>query len=217
MSNFEMPEDVVSEEPSNRVNLRVQRSGRPVGARRKEILQTVTKLLEDPQCDRITTALIAKKLKLSEAALYRSFPSKSAMFEGLLAFIESSLLGLYGQIRDQEMPHMKKAVTMAVVILQFADANPGLTRLMTGQVLMKEDRALTERLVHLFDSLETGIRQEMKEAVLAREIPADYDARGRADLVMSWVLGRLQRFVMSGFALRAGDITSVTLDPLVRP
>ena len=93
------PVKEVGEDP---VTLRVPRSGRAVGSRRKDILQTLAKLLEDPQCDRITTALIAKKLKLSEAALYRSFPSKGAMFDALIGFIESSLLDLFAQIRDDD-------------------------------------------------------------------------------------------------------------------
>ena len=161
------PVKEVGEDP---VTLRVPRSGRAVGSRRKDILQTLAKLLEDPQCDRITTALIAKKLKLSEAALYRSFPSKGAMFDALIGFIESSLLDLFAQIRDDDaLTQIGRVQMMVSVMLDFSDANPGLTRVMTGQVLMKEDPKLTERMTHLYDKLEMGLRQTLREAVLAQD------------------------------------------------
>ena len=111
------PVKEVGEDP---VTLRVPRSGRAVGSRRKDILQTLAKLLEDPQCDRITTALIAKKLKLSEAALYRSFPSKGAMFDALIGFIESSLLDLFAQIRDDDaLTQIGRVQMMVSVMLDF--------------------------------------------------------------------------------------------------
>ena len=155
------PVKEVGEDP---VTLRVPRSGRAVGSRRKDILQTLAKLLEDPQCDRITTALIAKKLKLSEAALYRSFPSKGAMFDALIGFIESSLLDLFAQIRDDDaLTQIGRVQMMVSVMLDFSDANPGLTRVMTGQVLMKEDPKLTERMTHLYDKLEMGLRQTLRQ------------------------------------------------------
>ena len=189
------PVKEVGEDP---VTLRVPRSGRAVGSRRKDILQTLAKLLEDPQCDRITTALIAKKLKLSEAALYRSFPSKGAMFDALIGFIESSLLDLFAQIRDD-------------------DALTQIGRVMTGQVLMKEDPKLTERMTHLYDKLEMGLRQTLREAVLAQEVPANFDSSARAGLLMNWVLGRWLRFVMTSFAVRPNGVSAAGLDPFLKP
>ena len=194
------PVKEVGEDP---VTLRVPRSGRAVGSRRKDILQTLAKLLEDPQCDRITTALIAKKLKLSEAALYRSFPSKGAMFDALIGFIESSLLDLFAQIRDDDaLTQIGRVQMMVSVMLDFSDANPGLTRVMTGQVLMK---------------LEMGLRQTLREAVLAQEVPANFDSSARAGLLMNWVLGRWLRFVMTSFAVRPNGVSAAGLDPFLKP
>ena len=209
------PVKEVGEDP---VTLRVPRSGRAVGSRRKDILQTLAKLLEDPQCDRITTALIAKKLKLSEAALYRSFPSKGAMFDALIGFIESSLLDLFAQISDDDaLTQIGRVQMMVSVMLDFSDANPGLTRVMTGQVLMKEDPKLTERMTHLYDKLEMGLRQTLREAVLAQEVPANFDSSARAGLLMNWVLGRWLRFVMTSFAVRPNGVSAAGLDPFLKP
>lgn len=194
--------------------VRLQRQGKGRRNRRQDILTVLAQLLEDPQCDRITTALIAKKLDLSEAALYRSFPSKAAMFDGLIEFIETTLLDLFGRIReDRNLTCVGRVEMLVTVLLNFSAANPGLTRVMTGQVLMKEDPRLMERMTHLADRLEMGLRLTYRDAVLARELPANFDADGRANLVMSWVLGRLLRFVMTGFRARPDDVNKVTLAP----
>ena len=144
---------IASEPASHTPIIRVPRQRRVRRDRRTDILQTLAVLLEDPHCDRITTAQIAKKLDLSEAALYRSFSSKGAMFDGLIEFIESSLLDLFAQIRaDEKLTNVAKIQVMTSVMLDFADANRGLTRVMTGQVLMKEDPKLTERMTRATDT-----------------------------------------------------------------
>lgn len=194
---------------------RQKRSGRN---RRQDILVTLSELLEDPHCDRITTAVIAKKLGLTEAALYRSYTSKAAMLDALIDFIETTLMNLFAQIReDQALTSTGRIEVMASVLLDFADSNRGLIRLMTGQVLMREDPKLTERVAHILDKLEMGIRQAMREAVLAHELPADFDASGRAGLMMSWIIGRWLRFVLTGFSARPGGISAATLRPFLKP
>ena len=177
-------------------------------------MQTLAQLLEDPHCDRITTAQIAKKLDLSEAALYRSFPSKGAMFDALIEFCETSLLELFGRIReDQSLKATGRIQVMVTVLLDFADANRGLARVMTGQVLMKEDPKLIERMTHLVDKLEMGLRQTYRDAVMARELPADFNADAHANLVINWVLGRWLRFVMTGFKVRPNGVSPVAMAP----
>ena len=194
--------------------IRVPRQRRVHRDRRTDILQTLAVLLEDPHCDRITTSLIAKRLDLSEAALYRSFSSKGAMFDGLIEFIESTLLNLFAEIRANEtLSHVAKIQVMTNVMLDFADKNRGLTRIMTGQVLMKEDPKLTERMTHVIESLETGLRQAFHEAVLAGELPADFNSNARANLIMNWVTGRWLRFVLTGFRTRPNGVTAVTREP----
>ena len=200
--------------PARKPLIRVPRPRRTHCDRRTDILQVLAGLLEDPHCDRITTSLIAKKLDLSEAALYRSFPSKGAMFDGLIEFIESTLLDLFAQIRaDEKLSQVAKIQVMTNVMLDFADRNRGLTRIMTGQVLMKEDPKLTERMMRVIESLETGLRQAFREAVLAGELPADFNSNARANLVMNWVTGRWLRFVLTGFRVRPNGVSPVTLEP----
>lgn len=199
---------------ADRPTVRVPRSGRAKKNRRADILQTLAQLLEDPHCDRITTAQIAKKLDLSEAALYRSFPSKGAMFDALIEFCETSLLELFGRIReDQSLKATGRIQVMVTVLLDFADANRGLARVMTGQVLMKEDPKLIERMTHLVDKLEMGLRQTYRDAVMAREFPADFNADAHANLVINWVLGRWLRFVMTGFKVRPNGVSPVAMAP----
>ncbi len=198
--------------------IRVPRPRRGSRDRRTEILKTLALLLEDPHCDRITTAQIAKRIGISEAALYRNFSSKAAMFDALIEFVETSLLELFAKIRgDGKMTNCAKLQVMLSVMLDFADANRGLTRIMTGQILMKEDPKLTERMTHLFDKLEAGIRQGFREAVLAGELPADFNAGGRANMAVNWVLGRWLRFALTGFAVRPNGVSAVTMQPFFMP
>ncbi len=220
LSQSEAPSDIKSAAAgaaasgSDRPTVRLPRPGRARRNRRSDILQTLARLLEDPQCDRITTALIARQLDLSEAALYRSFPSKGAMFDALIEFVETSLLDLFGRIReDRTLQATARVQVMITVMLDFVDANRGLARVMTGQVLMKEDPRLTERMTHLLDKLEMGLRQTFRDAVTARELPADFNADARANLVMNWVMGRWMRFVMTGFRARPNGVSPVALAP----
>ena len=140
------------------------------------------------------------------------------MFDALIGFIESSLLDLFAQIRDDDaLTQIGRVQMMVSVMLDFSDANPGLTRVMTGQVLMKEDPKLTERMTHLYDKLEMGLRQTLREAVLAQEVPANFDSSARAGLLMYWVLGRWLRFVMTSFAVRPNGVSAAGLDPFLKP
>lgn len=203
---------IVAEDGS--VRLCVPRPRRQRSDRRSEILQTLAALLQNPNCDRITTALIAKRLSVSEAALYRCFPSKAEMFDALITFIETSILDIFAQIRaDETLQPLTRVQLMINVMLEFADANPGLTRVMTGQALMKEDRRLTERIVRLTDTFESWLKQAYKDAVLEGQMPADFNASGRASLVMNWVIGRWLRFVLTGFKARPTGVSPVTLSP----
>lgn len=203
---------IVAEDGS--VRLRVPRPRRQRSDRRSEILQTLAMLLQNPNCDRITTALIAKRLDVSEAVLYRCFPSKAEMFDGLITFVETSILEIFAKIRDDDqLQPLTRVQHMVNVLLEFADANPGLTRVMTGQALMKEDHRLTERIVRLSETFESWIRQAYKEAILAGQMPADFNASGRASLVMSWVIGRWLRFVLTGFKARPNGVSPVALAP----
>jgi TetR/AcrR family transcriptional regulator len=123
------------------------------GERRLQILQTLALMLEQPGFDRITTAALAAKLEVSEAALYRHFASKAQMFEALIEFVEHSLFSLINQILEKEMPVQLKAHQIATVVLQFAEKNPGMTRVMVGDALVFENDRLQTRMNQLFDRI----------------------------------------------------------------
>lgn len=194
--------------------IRRPRPSRQKKDRRTDILQTLARLLENPSCDRITTAMIARELGLSEAALYRSFSSKGAMYDALIAFVETSVLTLFSKIReDQNLRPIQRIQYMAGILLDFADANPGLTRVMTGQVLLKEDPMLMERMMKLIDTIEAQVRQTYRDAVLAGALPADFNANASANLLMNWVLGRWTRFANTNFRVRPNGVSVTALQP----
>ncbi|MBR8132140.1 nucleoid occlusion factor SlmA [Burkholderia ambifaria] len=177
------------------------------GERRVMILQTLATMLEAPKREKITTAALAARLDVSEAALYRHFPSKAKMYEGLIEFIEQSLFGLVNQIVAKEPNGVLQARTIALTMLNFAAKNPGMTRVLTGEALVGEDERLAERVEQMIERIEASLRQSLRLArlgasdgsVATAPLPSDYDPAMRASLVVSYVLGRWHRFAKSGF------------------
>lgn len=169
------------------------------GDRKLRILQAIASMLEDPAGEKITTAALAARLQVSEAALYRHFPSKARMFEGLIDFIENALFSVVGQIAAEESNGLKQAELMLAAILRFAGMNRGLTRLMIGDALVHEHPRLQERINRLFERLEASLKQALKIAVAQQALPAEHDCAAHADLLICHLLGRLQRFVKDGF------------------
>ena len=170
------------------------------GERRLQILQILALMLEQPGFDRITTAALAAKLEVSEAALYRHFASKAQMFEALIEFVEHSLFSLINQILEKEMPVHFKAHQIATVVLQFAEKNPGMTRVMVGDALVFENDRLQTRMNQLFDRIESNLRIVYKEAAQSnKSATPTVDAQMQASALVSYILGRLLRFTRSGF------------------
>jgi len=170
------------------------------GERRAQILQTLASMLEQPGAERITTASLAAKIEVSEAALYRHFASKAQMFEGLIDFIESSLFTLINQIAEREGDGADKAARMVTVLLQFGEKNPGMARVMVGDALVFEHERLHQRMNQLFDRIESALRQVLRAAAEARQSPTPtVDAQVRAAALVALALGNLQRFTRSGF------------------
>ena len=126
------------------------------GERKTQILQLIAQMLESPKGEKITTAAMAKKLDVSEAALYRHFASKAQMFEGLIEFIESSLLGLINKITGEETQGLKQIQAIMGMLLVFAKQNPGMTRVLIGDALVHEDERLQVRINALTDKLEAA-------------------------------------------------------------
>ncbi len=182
------------------------------GERRIQILQTLASMLEQPDADRITTAALAARLEVSEAALYRHFASKAQMFEGLIEFIESSLFTLFNQITQGSGDGRDHARRIVLVLLQFAERNPGMTRVMVGDALILEHERLSARMVQLFDRVESQLKQCLREAGdAAGSTTATVDAQVRASALTALVLGRLQRFARSGFKRSPTEHAEATL------
>jgi len=170
------------------------------GERRVQILQTLAAMLEQPGAERITTAALAAKLEVSEAALYRHFASKAQMFEGLIEFIESSVFTLVNQINEREAAGAVQAQKIVVMLLQFGEKNPGMTRVMVGDALVFEHERLNLRMNQFFDRVESQLRQCLRSAAEnAGSSTPTVDANALSSALTSLVVGRLQRYARSGF------------------
>lgn len=176
------------------------------GERRVHILQTLAAMLEAPKIEKITTAALAARLGVSEAALYRQFASKAQMFEALIEFIEATFFGLINQIAEKEPDGVLQARAIGLMLLNFAAKNPGMTRVLTGEALVGEHARLAERVSHMLERVEASIKQclrialmESNQATAAGALPADYDPAVRANLLVSYVVGRWHRYARSGF------------------
>lgn len=175
------------------------KSPRVPGARRLQILQTLAAMLEDPKGEKITTAALAAKLGVSEAALYRHFASKAQMYEGLIEFIEGTIFGLINEISARETSGLKQVRAIVTMLLDFAQTNRGMTRVLVGDALVHENDRLQERMNQLVDRIEASLKQSFRVAMSEQELPADFDAGARASLVVAFVLGRWLRFAKTGF------------------
>jgi len=167
------------------------------GERRLQILQTLAAMLESPRGERVTTAALAAKLDVSEAALYRHFASKAQMFEGLIEFIETTLFTLINKIAGETVDGAAQAQQMVAVLLGFAEKNPGMTRVLIGDALFNEDERLQARMNQLYDRIEAALRQALRIAQAAGAWPGDPTAE--AGVLLAFVLGRWQLFAKSGF------------------
>ena len=170
------------------------------GERRVQILQALATMLEQPGADRITTAALAARLDVSEAALYRHFASKAQMFEGLIEFIESSVFTLVNQIGEREEHSLTQVRKVLTVLLQFGEKNPGMTRVMVGDALVFENDRLLTRMNQFFDRIESQLRQSLRAAAeAAGSVTPTVDANAQASVLTAFAVGRLQRYARSGF------------------
>jgi TetR/AcrR family transcriptional regulator len=169
------------------------------GERRVQILQALATMLEQPGAERITTAALAARLEVSEAALYRHFASKAQMFEGLIDFIEQSVFTLVNQIQERQAGDpVRQAAAIVTLLVQFAERNPGMTRVMVGDALVFEHERLQQRMNQFFDRIESTLKQCLRQDAAGSAMPT-VDAQVRASLLTAFVVGRLQRFARSGF------------------
>jgi len=188
---------------------------RKPGARKLQILQTLAAMLEDPKGERVTTAALAARLDVSEAALYRHFASKAQMFEGLIEFIETTVFGLINEISVKENSGLMQARSIIAMLLEFAQTNRGMTRVLIGDALVNENERLQERMNQMFERIETSLKQSYRLAVTEHELPETFDAAARASLVVAFVLGRWHRFAKSGFRKAPADGLEAQLPALL--
>jgi len=169
------------------------------GDRKAQILQTLAHMLENPASEKVTTASLAARLEVSEAALYRHFSGKAQMFEGLIEFIEQTIFALVNKITSEEKSGTRQIEAIVGVLLGFAQKNKGMTRVLIGDALVHEDERLQARINQLHDRLEAALKQAVRFGVTQEEIAAETDAAACANLILSFVTGRWHQFAKSGF------------------
>ncbi len=169
------------------------------GNRKEQILQCLAEMLESHSGQRITTAKLAEKVGVSEAALYRHFPSKARMYEGLIEFIEGTLLSRINIILEKDKSTEGRIANIMKLILGFAEMNRGITAILTGDALMGEHDRLRERVAALFEKLETQFKQVLRERKLREGKTFPIDESALANMLLAYTEGKMNQFVRSGF------------------
>jgi TetR/AcrR family transcriptional regulator len=203
-------DDVSAEAPAEE---KTRKRPRP-GERRLQILQVLAEMLQNPRGERVTTAALAAKIDVSEAALYRHFASKAQMFEGLIAFIEQTVFGLINQINQKEESGLAQTRGILQMLLVFAEKNPGMTRVLLGDALLQEDDRLQDRISQVLDRVEASLKQSLRIGQSQGSAPGSAgqdDVAVRAALLMSFVLGRWHRFARSGFKKLPTEASEISL------
>ncbi|TCK06188.1 nucleoid occlusion factor SlmA [Marinobacterium mangrovicola] len=171
-------------------------------SRREQILQSLAQMLEGNPGARITTAALAREVGVSEAALYRHFPSKARMFEGLIGFIEDTLFSRVNLIVGSDVSGKRKCEQILTLLLAFVEKNPGMARILTGDALSGETERLRNRVNQLFERLETQLKQIMREAEVREGLRTEIPAGSSANLILATAEGRIRQFVRSEFKRR---------------
>lgn len=169
------------------------------GERKLQILQVIAEMLETPQGEKVTTAALAARLDVSEAALYRHYASKAQMYEGLIEFIENSVFSVINQIEQDEENGIKQAELVVTSLLRFAQKNRGLTRVLIGDALVHENPRLQVRINQLMERIEASLKQSLRIASTQGALSAEHDFGAHANTLLAYVLGRWHLFVKSGF------------------
>lgn len=149
---------------------------------------------------RITTASLAKQVGVSEAALYRHFPSKAKMFEGLIEFIEATIFTRINRIRSEHDSTYARIEHAMTLVLTFAEKNPGMCRILTGDAFAGETERLRIRVAQFFERLETQLKQILREAELRDKQVCSIEAGAAANLLLAFVEGRIRQYVRSEFS-----------------
>ena len=200
--------DNVDQEP-----VAVRKRPKP-GERRIQILQVLAEMLENPRGERVTTAALAARLEVSEAALYRHFASKAQMFEGLISFIEQTIFGIINQITEREEAGDRQAQEILMILLGFGEKNPGMTRVLLGDALWLEDDRLQDRIAQIFERVEASLKQSLRIAQTQGRLPQSADGNEvgiRAAMMLSYVIGRWHRYARSGFKKMPTELSELPM------
>jgi TetR/AcrR family transcriptional regulator len=168
-------------------------------SRSEQILQALARMLESNHGQRITTAALAKEVGVSEAALYRHFPSKACMFEGLIGFIEETIFSRVNIITASDSPAIRQCEQILTLVLAFIERNPGMARILTGDALAGETDRLRHRINQFFERLETQLKQVMREAEFKEGLRTETTAGITANLMIAVLEGKIRQFVRSEF------------------
>ena len=182
-----------------------EKSERKKGERRLEILRALAGILESPRWEKITTAALAERLDVSEAALYRHFASKAQMYEGLIEFIESSIFSLANRIAEEETDVRRQAPRLVETLLAFAETNPGMVRVLTGEALVGEHERLQARMNQFFDRFEATLKQSLKLAAAQDEPTSASDPAAHAAALVRYSIGCLHSYAHSGFSKKPSE------------
>ena len=175
-------------------------------SRKDQILQALAHMLESSPGVRITTSALAKEVGVSEAALYRHFPSKAKMFEGLIEFIEETLFSRIAMILDDEPEALKRCEKILALLLTFCERNPGLTRIINGDALSGEPDRLRHRMIQLFDRLETQVKQILREAEVNEGLRTRSTLGTTSNMILAMAEGRIGQFVRSEFKRKPTEL-----------
>jgi len=167
--------------------------------RRQEILQTIAFQLENNPGSPIRTAALAKAIGISEAALYRHFPSKGKMFEALIQFAEETIFSRINIIQKEQNSVLVRCEAITHLLLTFADRNPGITSILTGNAIMGESEKLRTRVSQFFDRLETQIKQFLREGIAHEEISKNCNISMLANFITAYIAGRINQYQRSNF------------------
>ncbi len=181
--------------------------------RKQQILETLAHMLQQPKREKITTASLAAKLDVSEAALYRHFANKAQIFEGLIEFIEISIFGVINKITKDETDGAKQLQLIVTMLLKFAEKNPGMTRVLTGDALVNEEDYLQTRINQLYDRLEASMKQCLKIAVAGSGKKVMPEAQ--ANLLICYVVGQWHQYAKSGFKRKPTELLEAQLSRLI--
>lgn len=185
------------------------------GERKLQILQALASMLENPKGEKITTAALAAKIDVSEATLYRHFASKAQMFEGLIEFIELTVFGLINQINQQEKQGLIEAHSICMMLLNFSERNPGMTKVLIGDALVNEDERLQARMNQFVDRVELALKQALRHAGVQGDMH-DSEIALRAHIATSFVMGRWHRYAKTGFKSLPTDQASQQITLLLK-